>query len=130
MFRWQIFVKTDKSRVRTREYLFERLFRGFQIFCDIHNFYQFCNDNFYPYLCRKKKVIKFMAPTITEEQKLLLQQTTLQNGMNAWDYVLSEREEDQPWAIVGILSCMKKGYNLNAAMICWEARDLRYAQNQ
>ena len=38
------------------------------------------------------------------------------NGMNAWDYVLSERTEDQPWAIAGILSCIKKGYNLNSLM--------------
>ena len=56
-----------------------------------------------------------MAPTITEEQKQLLQQTALENGMNAWDYVLSEKEADQPWAIAGIL---------------WEARNLRYAQSQ
>ena len=63
---------------------------------------------------------------ITEEQKQLLQQTTLENGMNAWDYVQSESEADQPWAIAGILSCMKKGYNLNSLMICWEARELRY----
>ena len=56
-----------------------------------------------------------MAQTITEEQKQLLQQTTLENGMNAWDYVQSESEADQPWAIAGILSCMKKG-----------ARELRY----
>ena len=67
-----------------------------------------------------------MAQTITEEQKQQLQQTILENGMNAWDYVLAEREEDRPWAIAGILSCMKKGYNLNSLMICWEARELRY----
>ena len=71
-----------------------------------------------------------MAPTVTEEQKQLLQQTALENGMNAWDYVLSEKEADQPWAIAGILSCMKKGYRLHKGQICWEARNLRYAQNQ
>ena len=68
-------------------------------------------------------------PILTEEQKLLLQQTTLENGTNAWDYVLAENEEDQPWAIAGILSCMKKGYNLNSLMICWEARELRYKES-
>ena len=68
-----------------------------------------------------------MAQNITEEQIQQLQQTILENGMNAWDYVLAEREEDRPWAIAGILSCMKKGYNLNSLMICWEARELRYA---
>ena len=68
-----------------------------------------------------------MAQNIIEEQKQQLQQTILENGMNAWDYVLAEREEDRPWAIAGILSCMKKGYNLNSLMICWEARELRYA---
>ena len=66
-------------------------------------------------------------PILTEKQQLQLQQTILENGMNAWDYVLAEREEDRPWAIAGILSCMKKGYNLNSLMICWEARELRYA---
>ena len=71
-----------------------------------------------------------MVPTITEEQKQLLQNTTLENGTNAWDYVLTERTEDQPWAIVGILSCIKKGYNLNSLMICWEARDLRRSMSQ
>lgn len=67
-------------------------------------------------------------PILTEEQQQQLQQTILENGMNAWDYVLAEREEDRPWAIAGILSCMKKGYNLNSLMICWEARELRYKE--
>ena len=71
-----------------------------------------------------------MAQTITEEQKQLLQQTTLENGMNAWDYVQSESEADQPWAIAGILSCMKKGYGLTKLEINWEARNLRYAKSQ
>ena len=67
-----------------------------------------------------------MAQTITEEQKQQLQQTILENGMNAWDYVLAEREEDRPWAIAGILSCMKKGLSLNRLTVNWEARELRY----
>ena len=65
---------------------------------------------------------------IKEEQKQLLQQTQLENGTNAWDWVLSQREEDQHWAIAGILSCLKKGYNLNILTICWEARDIRYSR--
>ena len=66
---------------------------------------------------------------ITEEQKQLLQNTKLQNGMTAWEYVQLQSEDDQPWAIAGILSCMKKGYRLHDGQICWEARNLRYAQS-
>lgn len=69
-------------------------------------------------------------PTITEKQKQLLQETTLEEGLNAWDWIQSQREEDRPWAIAGTLSCMKKGYNLNELMICWEARDIRYGREQ
>ena len=68
-----------------------------------------------------------MVQTITNEQKQQLQQIILENGMNAWDYVQSQNEADRPWVAAGILSCMKKGYNLNSLMICWEARELRYA---
>ena len=67
-------------------------------------------------------------PILTEEQKQLLLRTALTDGTNAWAWVLSQRKEDQPWAIAGILSCMKKDYNLNEAMICWEARELRYKE--
>ena len=71
-----------------------------------------------------------MAPIITEEQKQLLQNTKFVDGTNAWDYVLSWKEADQPWVIAGILSCMKKGYRLHEGQINWEARNLRYAQSQ
>ena len=70
-----------------------------------------------------------MMQTITEEQKQQLMDAKLENGMSAWDYVQSERKEDQPWVIAGILSCMKKGYALNSMIICSEARDLRRAKN-
>ena len=40
------------------------------------------------------------------------------------------RTESQPWIIAGILSCMKKGYNLNPMVVNWEARELRYAPSQ
>lgn len=66
---------------------------------------------------------------LTEEQKQLLQNTTLDNGMTAWEYMLTRPTDSQPWIIAGILSCMKKGYNLHEGEICWEARNLRYAQN-
>ena len=71
-----------------------------------------------------------MALTITEEQKQLLQQTMLDNGMTAWEYTLTRPKDSQPWIIAGILSCMKKGYGMTLLEISWEARDLRYAKNQ
>ena len=66
------------------------------------------------------------VPEITEEQKQQLMATTLQEGINAWDYVQSKAEADQSWIAVGILSCIEKGYSLNQLTINWEARDLRY----
>lgn len=66
------------------------------------------------------------APEIKEEQIENLKATTLQDGMNAWDYVQSKAEADQPWIVKGILSCIEKGYSLNRLTINWEARDLRY----
>ncbi|MBO5616662.1 MAG: hypothetical protein J5932_11190 [Prevotella sp.] len=67
---------------------------------------------------------------LTEEQKQLLQNTTLDNGMTAWEYMLTRPTDSQPWIIAGILSCMKKGYSLNRLTINWEARDLRYAKKR
>lgn len=68
-----------------------------------------------------------MTPTITNEQKELLLQTTLDNGMNAWDFMQSKPDASRPWVAAGILSCISKGYHLNLMMIGWEARDLRYS---
>ena len=65
-------------------------------------------------------------PILTEEQQQLLQQTALTDGTNGWEWVMQQREVDRPWAEAGILSCIDKGYDLNEAMICWEARELRY----
>ena len=62
---------------------------------------------------------------ITSEQQQLLKANILQEGMNAWDYVLSKAEADQPWVAAGILSCIGKGYSLNWLTINWEARELR-----
>ena len=72
-----------------------------------------------------------MEPTesdITSEQQQQLKATILQDGMNAWDYVQSKAEADQPWIVKGILSCIGKGYSLNRLTINWEARDLRYGK--
>jgi len=68
------------------------------------------------------------ALEITDDQKQKLMATTLQDGLNAWDYVLSKAEADQPWVAKGILSCIGKGYSLNRLTINWEARELRYGK--
>ena len=65
---------------------------------------------------------------IGEEQKKQLMAMTLQEGMNAWDYVQSRTQTDQPWVVAGILSCIEKGYSLNWLTINWEARELRYGK--
>jgi hypothetical protein len=64
----------------------------------------------------------------SKKQIELLKATTLQEGINAWDYVQSKAEADQPWIVKGILSCIEKGYSLNRLTINWEVRDLRYAK--
>lgn len=65
------------------------------------------------------------ALNISEKQKQQLMATTSQDGLNAWDYVLSKAEADQPWVAKGILSCIVKGYRLDLLMIGWEIRDIR-----
>jgi hypothetical protein len=72
--------------------------------------------------------MKDPVPEITSDQQHQLKATTLQDGMNAWDFVLSKAEADQPWIAAGILSCIEKGYSLNPLTINWEARDLRYGK--
>ena len=66
------------------------------------------------------------ASEITENQKKQLMVMTLQDGMNAWDFIQSKAQADQQWVAAGILSCIEKGYSLNRLTINWEARDLRY----
>lgn len=66
-----------------------------------------------------------MVQNITEEQKQLLQQTTMPSGQNAWEYVQSLSEDDQYLAATGILSCIKKGRIPNRLTIFWEIEDLR-----
>ena len=65
------------------------------------------------------------APKITEKQKLQLMVTTLTDGTNAWEFVLSRSEDARPWGAAGILSWMQKGYRLDLLMIGWETRDIR-----
>ena len=69
------------------------------------------------------------ASAITEEQKQQLMATTLQDGMNAWDFVQSRPQSAQPWVAKGILSCIEKGYRLDLLMIGWETRDIRRVQS-
>ena len=64
------------------------------------------------------------------EQKQQLMATMLQDGTTAYDYVMSWPEADQPWALAGVLSCIKKGYSLNRLTINWEVRDLRYGKSE
>ena len=66
-----------------------------------------------------------MVQTITDEQRQTLTNTTLQDGRNAWDYVLQQSEADQYLVAAGILSCIKKGRIPNRLTIFWEIEDLR-----
>ena len=63
--------------------------------------------------------------TITDEQKQQLQNTTLHSGQNAWDYVQEWKPENHYWVAVGILNCIRKGYQLNTVGIDQEMRDLK-----
>jgi hypothetical protein len=65
------------------------------------------------------------TPEITKGLKLQLMATTLTNGQNAWEFVLSRPQDAQPWVAQGILSCIEKGYRLDLLMIGWETRDIR-----
>ena len=71
-----------------------------------------------------------MVLIVTEEQKLKLQNITIGNGTNAWDYVLQQPEDNQYWVAAGILSLAKKGLPMNRLTIFWEAEDLRNPQKK
>ena len=62
---------------------------------------------------------------IPETQIDLLKATTLTNGTNAWEFVLSRPQDAQPWVAKGILSCIAKGYRLDLLMDGWETRDIK-----
>lgn len=66
-----------------------------------------------------------MIPTITDEQRQTLTNTTLQDGRNAWEYVQLLSEDDQYWVATGILSLQKKGRPINRLTLFWEIEDLR-----
>lgn len=66
-----------------------------------------------------------MNMEIAEDQKRQLMATTLTDGTNAWEFVLSRPDDARPWVAQGILSCISKGYRLDLLMIGWEVRDIR-----
>ena len=72
---------------------------------------------------------KELMKKLTEGQKQQIHGLTTTHGQNAWSYVLSWPDDGQYWIALGILSCVKHGYGLTELEICWEARDLRYADN-
>jgi len=65
------------------------------------------------------------APKIIAEQEQQLKSTTLQEGMNAWEFVQSRPQDARPWVAQGILSCIEKDYRLDLLMVGWETRDIR-----
>ncbi len=69
-----------------------------------------------------------MTMDVSEKQIELLKTTTLTNGTNAWQFVLSRPQDAQPWVARGILSCIEKGYRLDLLMIGWETRDIKREQ--
>ena len=77
---------------------------------------------------KNKQPLKRNMDCKMEQKKQLLMNTLMEDGTTAWDYVLTKRTESQPWIAAGILSCMKKGYNLNPMVVNWEARELRYSK--
>ena len=68
---------------------------------------------------------KELTEKLTEEQKHQIQEITIANGTNAWDYVLSWPDDGQYWIALGIISCVEHGYGLTRLEINWEARDLQ-----
>lgn len=74
-------------------------------------------------------MMKATVSEITSEQQQQMKATTLQDGMNAWEFVQSRPGDAQPWVAKGILSCIEKGYRLDLLMIGWETRDIRRVQS-
>lgn len=66
-----------------------------------------------------------LTEKLTEGQRRQIQELTIANGTNAWDYVLSWPADGQYWIALGILSCVEHGYGLTRLEINWEARDLQ-----
>lgn len=74
--------------------------------------------------------IEIPTSVVNEKHTELLKATKLQDGTSAYDYVMSWPKADQPWALSGVLSCIKKGYSLNRLTINWEAREQRYGNKR
>lgn len=68
---------------------------------------------------------KELKEKLTEGQRRQIQELTIANGTNAWDYVLSWPANGQYWIALGILSCVEHRYGLTRLEINWEARDLQ-----
>ena len=68
---------------------------------------------------------KELTEKLTKGQKRKIQELTIANGTNAWDYVLSWPANGQYWIALGILSCVEHRYGLTRLEINWEARDLQ-----
>ena len=58
----------------------------------------------------------------TEEQKLMLQNKVMGNGMTVWEYIQTQNESDRPWVIAGVQSCIERCYGLTMLEINSEAR--------
>ena len=71
---------------------------------------------------------KELTEKLTKGQKQKIQELTIANGTNAWEYVLSWPADGQYWIASGILLCVEHGYGLTRLEINWEARDLRHAR--
>lgn len=73
-------------------------------------------------------MIADMIPTITDEQRQTLTNTTLQDGRNAWEYVNLFEEDKREWVAKAILSCIEKGMKLRPDTISIEAGHLKYGE--
>ena len=71
---------------------------------------------------------KELTEKLTKGQKQKIQELTIANGTNAWEYVLSWPADGQYWIASGILLCVEHGYGLTRLEIHREARDLRHAR--
>ena len=83
------------------------------------------------HICSSKispTMIADMIPTITDEQRQTLTNTTLQDGRNGWEYVNLFEEDKREWVAKAILSCIEKGMKLRPDTISIEAGHLKYGE--
>lgn len=67
-----------------------------------------------------------MIPTITDEQRQTLTNTTLQDGRNAWEYVNLFEEDKREFVATGIISCISQHEYLLPDTISTAAGKLKY----